>query len=153
MKKLKLIKPYRNGKTYSRKTAELVLKNVLKKIKEVNEKDEFIYRITKAVLFGSYINSNKEKIGDLDIALYVDLKDRSKDEIEQNLLRAKTSLVEVPFLLRFIYGREEIFKYIKDRKKILQLHYGNKVDEDSKKCNELVSYIYLDKYKIIYERR
>lgn len=62
---------------YSRKTAQNNLKNVIQKIKEVNEKDEFIYKITKAVLFGSYINSSKDKIGDLDIAIYTELKDKS----------------------------------------------------------------------------
>lgn len=57
----------------------------------------------------------------------------------------------VPFILKFIYGKEEVFKYIKDRKHILQLHDGNKVDKDAQKHKEQFSYTYFDKYKIIYE--
>lgn len=122
MERLNLERRNKSNTKYSRKTAKLVLNNVIQKINEANEKEEFIYRITKAVLFGSYINSNKEKIGDLDIALYIELKDKSKPEVEQNLQRANTSWDYVPFILKFIYGKEEIFKYVKDRKRILELH-------------------------------
>ena len=151
MERLKLVKSLKNKKLYTRETAKMTLENVIKRIKEANRNDEFIYKITKAVLFGSYINSNKEKVGDLDIAIYIELKDKSKPEVEQNLERARTSNSYVPFILKFIYGKEEVYKYIKDKKHILQLHDGNKVDKDSKEHKEPLSYIYFDKYKIIYE--
>ena len=151
MERLNLEKPYKTEITYSRKTAKKVLENIVQRIKEVNKNKEFIYKVTKAVLFGSYINSNKEKIGDLDIAIYIELKDKSIPEFEQNFARARTSLNYVPLILRFIYGKEEIYKYIKNRKRVLELHDGVKVDEDSKLRNEKVSYIYFDKYKVIYE--
>ena len=151
MERLKLVKSLKNKKLYTRETAKMTLENVIKRIKEANRNDEFIYKITKAVLFGSYINSNKEKVGDLDIAIYIELKDKSKPELEQNMERSSTSNSYVPFILKFIYGKEEVFKYIKDKKHILQLHDGNKVDKDSKEHKEPLSYIYFDKYKIIYE--
>lgn len=151
MEKYNLIKLNNKSRIYSRETAQKSIKNVIQRINEANRNDEFIYKITKAVLFGSYINSNKEKVGDLDIAIYIELKDKSKPEVEQNMERARTSNSYVPFILKFIYGKEEVFKYIKDKKHILQLHDGNKVDKDSKEHKEPFSYIYFDKYKIIYE--
>ena len=135
MERLNLEKSNKKKKIYSRKTAKMVLKNIKKRIQEVNQNDEFIYKVNKAVLFGSYINSTKEKIGDLDIALYVELKNKVISEEEQNFKRARNSNSYVPFILRFIYGKEEVFKYIKNRKQILELHDGNKVDEDAKKLN------------------
>ena len=153
MQKLNLEKVKKGNITYSRVTAQRALENVIQRIEKANNKKDFIYKITKAVLFGSYINSDKDKVGDLDIALYIELKDKSKDEIEQNFERARTSINYVPFLMRFIYGKEEVFRYIKDKKRVLQLHYGNKVDEDAKNCNEPISYIYIDKHKVIYEWR
>ena len=63
-------------KQFSRETAQRALENLKQKIKEANQREDFIYEIKKAVLFGSYINSNKEKIWDIDIALYIDLKDK-----------------------------------------------------------------------------
>lgn len=151
MQKLKLEKPHKTNTTYSRETAKRVLENVVQRIKEVNENKEFIYKITKAVLFGSYINSTKDKVGDLDIALYAELKDKSIPEVEQNIARARNSYNYIPFILKFIYGKEEVFKYIKNKKRVLELHDGVKVDEDAKKYNEPISYIYFDKNKVIYE--
>lgn len=150
MERLNLEKPNKKKKIYSRKTAKMVLKNIKKRIQEVNQNDEFIYKVNKAVLFGSYINSTKEKIGDLDIALYVELKNKVISEEEQNFKRARNSNSYVPFILRFIYGKEEVFKYIKNRKQILELHDGNKVDEDAKKLN-VPNYIFFDKNEIIFE--
>ena len=150
MKRLNLEKSNKKKKIYSRKTAKMVLKNIKKRIQEVNQNDEFIYKVNKAVLFGSYINSTKEKIGDLDIALYVELKNKVISEEEQNFKRARNSNSYVPFILRFIYGKEEVFKYIKNRKQILELHDGNKVDEDAKKLN-VPKYIFFDKNEIIFE--
>ena len=144
-------KPHKTNTTYSRETAKRALENVVQRIKEVNENKEFIYKITKAVLFGSYINSTKDKVGDLDIAVYVDLKDKSIPEVEQNIARARNSYNYIPFILKFIYGKEEVFKYIKNKKRVLELHDGVKVDEDAKKYNEPISYIYFDKNKVIYE--
>lgn len=151
MQKLKLEKPHKTNTTYSRETAKRALENVVQRIKEVNENKEFIYKITKAVLFGSYINSTKDKVGDLDIAVYVDLKDKYIPEVEQNIARARNSYNYIPFILKFIYGKEEVFKYIKNKKRVLELHDGVKVDEDAKKYNEPISYIYFDKNKVIYE--
>ena len=150
MERLNLEKSNKKKKIYSRKTAKMVLKNIKKRIQEVNQNDEFIYKVNKAVLFGSYINSTKEKIGDLDIALYVELKNKVISEEEQNFKRARNSNSYVPFILRFIYGKEEVFKYIKNRKQILELHDGNKVDEDAKKLN-VPSYIFFDKNEIIFD--
>lgn len=143
-----LLKKEKNSRIYLRKTAEVVLKNVIQKIKEVNQNEEFIYRVTKAVLFGSYINSTKEKIGDLDIAIYIELKNKSRVEYEQNIERAKIALSEIPYVWKLVYGKEEVSKYIKDKKKMLQLHDGSKI---SKQNSENANYIYSDKYKVIYE--
>ena len=125
MERLKLENKKTNRQQFKRETATKTLENVLQKIKEVNRNKDFIYTITKAVLFGSYINSNKEKIGDLDIAIYLKLKDETKSE--------------------------EVYKYIKNNKRIVQLHDAVEIEKESIRYNEPISYIYIDKYKIIYE--
>lgn len=153
MERLKLIKTSEKRRIFSRRTAKDALENVISRIKEANNNEEFIYIITKAVLFGSYINTNKEKIGDLDIAIYLELKNHSKPEYIQNRIRALNSLKNISFLSEIIYGKEEIFKYIKNRKQVLELHDGIEADKDAKLHNEPISYIYFDKYKIIYENK
>ena len=152
MERLDLVKCRDNNVVYSRITAQKALDNVKKRIKEANQRKDFIYKITKAVLFGSFINSSKEKVGDLDIAIYVELKDKTIPEIEQNQIRARKKCYGLPTILEFIYGKEEIFRFIKDRKKVLELHDGVMVDYESHKRKEPKSYIYFDKYEIIYEK-
>lgn len=151
MERLLLQKSKKSSKQFTRMTAEKTIENVIQKIKEINESKEFIYKVTKAVLFGSFINSDKEKIGDLDIAIYIDLKNKSISETAQNYERWRKSLKNIPYFMRFFYGKEEVFKYIKDKKRILQLHDGVLVDIEAKEYNDPVSYIYFDKYKVIYE--
>ena len=53
--------------------------------------------------------------------------------------------------MQFYYGKEEVFKYIKDKKKILQLHDGVEIENEARRYNEDISHIYMDKYKVIYE--
>lgn len=151
MERLDLIKCRKSNMVYSRATAAKALNNLLNRIKEANKREDFIYRITKAVLFGSYINSTKEKVGDLDVAIYIKLKDNTIPEIEQNQNRARIKSYGLPTPMEMIYGKEEIFRFIKDRKKVLELHDGIMVDYDSQKRKEPKSYIYFDEYKIIYE--
>lgn len=60
-KRLKL-ETKENKRLFNRETGRKALENVKQKIIEANERKDFIYYIKKAVLFGSYLNSNKEKI-------------------------------------------------------------------------------------------
>lgn len=137
---------------FKRETADKALKNVLEKIEDANKNKEFIYFVKKAVLFGSYINSNKEKIGDLDIALYLELKNKLIPEEEQNYYSyKKNSKKYEPFIVQLIYGKEELFRFIKDRKKIVDLHDGNMAESEAQYYKDPYCYIYGKKNKIIYE--
>ncbi len=151
MERLKLQKLNKGNKTYSRITAKRALDNIIKKLEEVNYHDEFIYKVTKAVLFGSYINSSKDKLGDVDIAIYVELKNKDIPELEQNYNHSKQVTFNMPFVFRYTYGKEEVFKFLKDKKRVIQLHDGDLVDYEAKKYGYEISYIYFDKSRIIYE--
>lgn len=137
-------------KQFKRETAQKALENLMRKIKEANEREDFIYKIDKAVLFGSYINSNKEKIGDIDIALYIDLKDKITPETEQNYRRSFESGKQMSYLERLFYGKEEISKFVKDRKAVIELHDGYLIDKRVEETG-LPNYIYTDKNEVIFE--
>lgn len=137
-------------KQFKRETAQKALENLMQKIKEANEREDFIYKIDKVVLFGSYINSNKEKVGDIDIAIYIDLKDKNTPEIDQNYKRSFSSGKYISYIERLFYGKEEISKFIKDRKTVIQLHDGYLIEQKAKETG-LPNYIYEDKNKVIYE--
>jgi len=137
-------------KEFSRETARKALENLKVKIKEANKRNDFIYEIKKVVLFGSYINSNKEKIGDIDIALYIDLKDKITPETEQNYKRSFESGKQMSYLERLFYGKEEISKFVKDRKAVIELHDGYLIDKRVEETG-LPNYIYTDINEVIYE--
>ena len=57
-------------------------------------------------MFGSYINSSKDKLGDVDIAIYVELKNKDIPELEQNYNRSKQVTFNMPFVFRYTYGKK-----------------------------------------------
>lgn len=140
-----------SDKKFNREIANKALENVKQKIIEVNNNENFIYRITKAVLFGSYLDFKEEKIDNLDIAIYIELKSLNLAEVEQNINRSMETRKNMPYILRCFYGKEEIFKYVKDKKRVIRLHDGVAVDRDAIRYNQYVSYIYSNKHQIIYE--
>lgn len=139
-------------KLFKRKSADKVLQNILDKINKVNENKDFIYFIKKAIVFGSYINSDNDRIGDLDIALYLELKDKTIPEENQNCDRfKKAGKGYQPFIIQMLYGKEEIFKFVKDNKRIVELHDGVRAELESRYYDDPYCYIYADKNKVIYE--
>jgi predicted nucleotidyltransferase len=141
------------SKTYKRSTAKKALEMIKEKIEEANAREDFVYQIDKTVLFGSYINSQRETLGDIDIALYLSPKRIDIDEISLNRKRANDVGFSGDFIIECIYGKEEVAKYVKNRKCVVSIHDGKKAEIESKEFNEKVCYIYLDKYEVIYEKK
>jgi predicted nucleotidyltransferase len=111
---------------FKRKTADAALKMVKRRIAQANRNADFIYRIDKAVAFGSYINSDKEYVGDLDIAVYYSFKGKAAIESlpEANRKRASQMGFKGSFLESVYYGIIEVFRYLKNGKQIISLHDG-----------------------------
>ncbi|MCU7512355.1 MAG: nucleotidyltransferase domain-containing protein [Ignavibacteria bacterium] len=60
-------------KPLHRSTADKKLQEFLQRVKEVNNNNYYLYRVTKVILFGSYL-TDKERIGDVDIAIELEHK-------------------------------------------------------------------------------
>lgn len=99
-------------KYYKRESVKRIMENVIKKINGVNKKEEFIYYIKKAIIFGPYIELKEDKIEGLNVALYFELKNNNVSEIEQNYNRAILSGKNMIYILKLVYGKEEIAKFI-----------------------------------------
>jgi len=56
----------------------------------------------------------------------------------------------MPYVARLFYGKEEVSKFIKDRKAVIELHDGYMIEERVKE-NRMPNYVYTDKYEIIYQ--
>lgn len=141
-------------KTYSRKNADKALQTLQDKIDTVNN-GSYIYYIDKVVLYGSYINApQKEKIGDVDIAVFISLKDNSISEFDQNELRyalaGKTFEGGIRnLLIRKEYGITEIKKVLRKGTPIIAPDFVYSKKDNDDYINQV---IYSKKHKTIYER-
>lgn len=106
-----------------RETAKKNIDMVLDRIKDVNANMYYLYYIDKAVLFGSYLNSTKEILGDVDIALYHSPKLEFEDVDRLSVERAYNHGISDIFMIHS-FAREEVLKYIKNRKVSLSFHDG-----------------------------
>ena len=52
----------------NREKADRIMQEFLKRVEEVNRDDFYPYRVSKLVLFGSYLNPEQMDLGDIDIA-------------------------------------------------------------------------------------
>jgi predicted nucleotidyltransferase len=141
---------YADKRFYKRSTATAALEMIKERISMANANPDFIYNIDKAVLFGSYLNSEDNMISHIEIAIYISPREKNEFEALLNIKRANAVGVNVPFIYKCIYGKEEICKFIKNKKNIIALYDGDSAEEgtalENKEC-----FIYSGKYEVIYQ--
>jgi predicted nucleotidyltransferase len=138
---------------YRRATAEKALAEVVKRIKEANENDDFIYYVDMAIVFGSFLNSEKEMLGDIDIAIYYTLKHTDSDEYELIYSRGVAQGLSVNDPAFLFCAEEEISRYIKNRKNVISLHDGKAIEHAVKTRKNYFDYVREGTHRIIYERK
>lgn len=74
----------------NREKADRIMQEFLKRVEEVNRDDFYPYRVSKLVLFGSYLNPEQMDLGDIDIAFELEPKIKDYDE----LMRYNDQLVD-----------------------------------------------------------
>lgn len=114
------------AKPVTRKTAEKKIEEFLKRVEEVNKNEYFLYRVDKAVVFGSYL-SDQERINDIDIAV---VANRKHDDFEKfyNETMKRASDAEAKGR-RFssansmlYYTWDEVMLFLKSRSRAISLH-------------------------------
>lgn len=69
-----------------RTTADRIVEDFIKKIEHINKSDDFLFGVSKAELFGSYL-SDEEKIGDVDA--HITIIRKCKDDSKWKEIRTK----------------------------------------------------------------
>ncbi len=110
----------------SRATAERTLQAFLARVAEVNRRPDFLYRVTKVVLFGSYL-SEADRLNDVDVALALASKERDpKRRLALEL--AHTTQAEAggrrfPTKLEALaWPQREVLLFLKGRSRALSVH-------------------------------
>lgn len=110
----------------TKEKAEQLFNDFMERVKEVNNNDYYLYKVSKVILFGSYI-TDKLIVNDIDIAIEI-----IKKEDEPNVFQAKnmkriseakekgirfSSVVDELF-----YPHAEVQSFLKSKVKYLSIH-------------------------------
>jgi predicted nucleotidyltransferase len=131
-----------SAKPILRSTADKKIKEFIERVAMVNKEKYFLYKVSKVVLFGSYLG-NKERINDIDISITLVPKDENAERQRAlNLERTNEAIAEGRrfnnIVEQLYWPQYEVVKFLKARSKSISLHQ----DEDLlKRC----------KYKVIYK--
>ena len=104
-----------------RETAERILKEVVQRAKKINSSPEsqFMYFVSKVLVFGSYL-TQKERLGDIDLAIEIERRWKSDKEYD-HLLNAVCGN-KVLGDSRVFYPYQKLITTLRNRSKSLSFH-------------------------------
>ncbi len=114
------------AKPILRQTGEDRLAQFLERVQALNANDECAYRVTKVVLFGSYLTS-KTRLSDVDLAIRLEPRPQYRSQWPETLL-AQAEEAErrgrrfSTFVDRLGWAQREAKRFLKARSRSLSLH-------------------------------
>lgn len=124
------------NKQFMRITGEQTKDRILDIVENVNKNKDFIYKVNKVILYGKYIRSNG--VTDLDMAVFVKLKNTKESERDQNIERYhNANTFNMLFNDQLDFGKTEVFTYI--RNELLKVQVSQ--DVESENITSVVSYM------------
>lgn len=125
----------------SRQTANKKVSELLERVKIVNTSDEFLYKVKRVAIFGSYL-TDKARINDVDVDIILQEKHpRNTQLAKENACIQKASDQGKEFRNytdQLFYPQNLTRKFLKHRSRALSLHYGDDILTQTE-------------YKIVYE--
>lgn len=110
-------------KPLHRVIADRLLSDLLERIELVNADDHYLARVTKAVVFGSYL-STSSRLGDIDVAVQLTRREPNMEKhMAANLERVQeSSRVFSTFVDQLDWWRDEVYLFLRNRKRGLSIH-------------------------------
>jgi predicted nucleotidyltransferase len=133
------------AKPVKRAVAEKHLLLFLKRVEHVNASNQYAYRVSKVVVFGSYLSDSSD-LGDVDIAVELTAATSNSAELSRLLdSRRKVAIMEGrSFKSTFdeiIWPVQEVLLYLKSGSRIINLH---RIEDDVLELPQTVQ-------KVLYE--
>lgn len=105
------------------KSGDEAIQGFMERVNIVNEGDRFLFRVTAVVLYGSYLRG-AERPADVDLAIEIERKIADFDEFHdacwKHLDDKGRACRRIAYELEF--PREEVFVFLRQRKRTLSLH-------------------------------
>lgn len=86
---------------------------------------EFTYHVSRIAVFGSYLDSSKQKLGDLDIAVELQPRFSANDQKEADKEAARLrapSYIRLSFIDWLFFAKIEVWRFIKGRRCSVSIH-------------------------------
>lgn len=112
--------------------ADAIFSEFMKRVKKINEDDTYIVRVSKLILFGSYLDSTANDFGDIDIAY--ELKHKIRDVEAYKIARQRfvqeakaNGKVFSSFFDEISYPETAVLKFLKNRSPYISLHRTDEI--------------------------
>jgi len=118
------------AKSYKRKTAEKALQEFMERVQVVNSNPYYLYKVTKVVLFGSYLTDAPE-VNDVDIALEIVPKEEDIElralQLEKRREEAEKSGKRFNSIIEWAGAAQtEVWSFLKSRSRVIGMHIATK---------------------------
>ncbi len=118
------------AKPITRKTAETALARLLERIGRVNRDNHFLAKVTRVIVFGSYLRGDVDRLGDVDVAVELEPKEANRRRLRESNYRRVAESERKGHRFSRALDREtwwqlEAFRFLKGRSRSISLHdYG-----------------------------
>ncbi len=118
------------AKPITRQTAQRALDEFLDRVMLVNRRSYFLAKVTKVVVFGSFLRPEVDRLGDVDVAVELQPKQLDREKLRQATYRRVAECESLGrhfrgFMEREAWWHTEAFRFLKGRSRAISLHnYG-----------------------------
>ena len=110
-----------------RDKADKIVKDFMQRVEEIKNNDYFLYRVSKILLFGSYIKEDAVDFGDIDIAFDLERKTEDAGEFEklnsEFIEKAKDEGKSFSsYIEKLFYSETVVILKLKNRSRYISLH-------------------------------
>jgi predicted nucleotidyltransferase len=112
------------AKPIKRAAADRLLSQLLERVEEVNESPDYLYKVVKVVLFGSYLDESRLTLSDIDIAVELERKEPDYEKhVEMNDAQVeKECRSYLSFLDHNYFSYNKVLKRLKNKSTGISLH-------------------------------
>jgi predicted nucleotidyltransferase len=110
----------KKGNGVTRKCAEKLLEEVVDRAENINKDEKYLNYVTKIAVFGSYVNTDKDMLGDLDIA--IERSNRYQGDERQDQLMKLAKSFKGSYMDGLFKAADMEFKEIKGKSKCISVH-------------------------------
>jgi len=111
----------------NKEKADKIFNEFMQRVEEINNNDYYLCKVEKILLFGSYLNSENDDYGDIDIAFELKRKIDNFDEFEKAKKKHIRELEQngkhfSDFMDEMFYPEKEVKLKLKNKCRYISLH-------------------------------